>query len=71
MAISLTKNEIQLLKELKAAGERGRLISGASSRTGLARLVKAHYVKEKAVSLDAVLYLITQLGRQALDKATA
>jgi hypothetical protein len=67
MAIRLSVSEIGLLKELKGAGERGRLISGPASRAGLVRLVKASYVMEQAVSLDAVLYSITSIGRHALD----
>jgi hypothetical protein len=46
-------------------GERGRTISAPASRAGLARLVEARYVTEHAVSMDAVLYLITDLGRRA------
>jgi len=38
-------------------------------RGGLKRLVKAGYVTDHAVSMDAVLYVITDLGRQALAKA--
>jgi hypothetical protein len=66
MAIHLSESEIRLLKELKGAGERGRLISGAAPRAGLARLVKAAYVTERAVSLDAVMYVITAMGLHAL-----
>jgi hypothetical protein len=58
------------LKELKGVAERGRLISGAGSRAGFVRLVKASYVTERAVSLDALLYSITALGRHALDNMT-
>jgi hypothetical protein len=36
---------------------------------GLARLVQARYVAEQAVSMDAVLYLITDLGRNALKSS--
>ena len=31
MAVRLTRSEVELLKELKAAGEHGRRIAGASS----------------------------------------
>jgi hypothetical protein len=64
--ISLTKDEIDLLKQLEAAGPRGRTISGAKSREGPARLVKAGYVKDHAASIDTVAYLITDAGRRAL-----
>ena len=51
------------------AGKRGRTISAPTPRGGLKRLVKAGYVTDHAVSMDAVLYVITDLGRQALAKA--
>jgi hypothetical protein len=44
MAIRLTKTEIQLLKELKAAGKHGRHIAGISSAI-IAHLLGAQYVK--------------------------
>jgi hypothetical protein len=62
-----SESEIRLLKELKGAGERGRLISGSAPRAGLMRLVKASYVVERAVSLDAVMYTITAMGLHALN----
>lgn len=68
MAISLTETEIRLLKELKGAGDRGRLISGAAPRVELLRLIRAAYVAERAVSPDAVFCLITAMGLQALDR---
>jgi hypothetical protein len=67
MAIRLSESEIRLLKELKAAGERGRLASGTAPLTGLARLVKASYVAERTVSADAMLYSITAMGLHALN----
>jgi hypothetical protein len=41
MTDDLTRDEIWFLKALRAAGEHGRLVSAAASRTGLARLVEA------------------------------
>jgi hypothetical protein len=67
MAIHLSESEIRLLKELKGAGEHGRSLSGVASRAALARLVKASYVAERAVSLDAVMYTITAMGLHALN----
>jgi hypothetical protein len=67
MAIQLSESEIRLLKQVKGAGERGRLISGAAPHAGLARLVKAAYVTERVISLDAVMYVITAMGLQALN----
>jgi len=62
MAVRLTKSEVQLLKELKAAGEHGRRIAGTSSAE-IAHLIGAQYIKK--------LYPITERGRQALAEATA
>ena len=44
MPISLTTEEVKYLKELVAAGERGRTIAAPSRREGLKRLVEAGYV---------------------------
>jgi hypothetical protein len=37
MTIDLTRDEIWFLKVLRAAGERGRIVSALASRAGLAR----------------------------------
>jgi hypothetical protein len=67
MAVRLTKSEVQLLKELKAAGERGRRIAGTSS-TEIAHLMGAEYMKRLS---GMKLYAITERGRRALAEATA
>jgi hypothetical protein len=67
MAVRLTKSEVRLLEELKAAGEHGRRIAGTSS-TEIAHLTGAHYI-ERLVGMK--LYAITERGRQALALATA
>jgi hypothetical protein len=64
--IRLRKDELDLLKQLGAAGPRGRTISGAKNRDGLNRLVKARYVTDRAASA----YFITDAGRKALTEAT-
>jgi len=46
MAARLTRTEIQVLKELKAAGEHGRRIAGASSAE-IAHLIGAQYIKRR------------------------
>jgi hypothetical protein len=69
MAIILTAEEIGYLEQLAEAGARGRTISGPRRRGGLQRLVDAGYVTDHSVSLDAVLYVITDLGRNALANA--
>jgi DNA-binding MarR family transcriptional regulator len=68
MPISLTIEDVKYLKELVAAGERGRTIAAAatSRREVLKRLVEAGYVVSRAMSKDTVQYLITEQGRQAL-----
>jgi hypothetical protein len=67
--IELTADEIAALKQLAAAGERGRISSGLKNRIRLSRLVQAGYVIERPASMDAVAYVITHLGRQALASA--
>jgi hypothetical protein len=69
MAYSLTDDEIRLLKELKAAGSRGRLVPQAP--LVLARLMRAAYVKRRAIKADADRYVITDLGAAALSNAIA
>jgi hypothetical protein len=62
--IELTSSEVTALKELAAAGPRGRK-SGAVRRD-LAPLIRAHYVTEQSASMDTVVYVITDHGRRAL-----
>jgi len=66
--MKLTDEELKLLKELHGSPT-GREISGIKSRSGLDRLVKAGYVNNTAVSIDAVLYEITEAGIAALAEA--
>jgi hypothetical protein len=66
MSTSLTTEEIKYLKELVAAGERGRTIGALSRREGLKRLVEAGYVVSRPISYHAVHYMITEKGRTAL-----
>ena len=63
-----------LCKETKAdddvlALERGRIVSALASNTGLARLVEVQYVTKQLQSERKTLYIITDLGRQALANA--
>ncbi|MGC2075439.1 MAG: hypothetical protein WA728_05280 [Xanthobacteraceae bacterium] len=55
------------MKELKAAGEHGRRIAGASNAE-IAHLIGAQYIKRLP---ELKLYTITKRGRQALAEATA
>ena len=63
--LELTPRELAALKELAAAGPRGR--KSRAVRRDLARLIRAHYVIEQSASMDTVLYRITDLGRRALQ----
>ena len=69
MTIDLTRDEIWFLKALRAAGERGRIVSAFASNTGLVRLVEVQYVTKHLQSERKTLYIITDLGRQALANA--
>ena len=62
MAVRLTKTEIQLLKELSAAGGHGQRIAGTSSEK-IAHLIRAHCIKWLP---GMKVYSITKRGRQAL-----
>jgi len=62
--IELTPSEVTALKELAAAGPRGR--KSRAVRRDLARLIRAHYVTEQSASMDTVIYVITDHGRRAL-----
>jgi hypothetical protein len=66
LTIDLTRDEIWFLKALRAAGERGRIVSAPASRAGLTHLVEVQYVTEYPQSERKTLYIITDRGRQAL-----
>jgi DNA-binding PadR family transcriptional regulator len=66
MTITLTGEETRQLELLAEAGKKERTISAPRPRGGLQRLVDAGYVTDRAISMDAVLYVITDLGRKAL-----
>jgi hypothetical protein len=57
-------SEVTALKELAAAGPRGR--KSRAVRRDLARLIRPHYVTEESASMDTVVYVITDHGRRAL-----
>jgi hypothetical protein len=69
MSYSLTDEEIRHLKELKGAGDHGRNFDQAWF--GLKRLMKVGYVKRNAIEGTATRYVITDLGRIALDNTLA
>ena len=68
MAVRLTRNEIQLLKELTAAGQHGRTIAALASSIEVAHLIGAQYIERHP---RTKLYVITERGQQALVEATA
>jgi hypothetical protein len=69
MACTLTDEEIRLLKELKGAGERGRILPQAQS--ALARLLRVGCVKRRVVKASADRYVITDFGAAVLSDAIA
>jgi hypothetical protein len=69
MAYSLTDDEIRLLKELKGAGSRGRLLP--QTPPVLARLMRAGYVNRRVTGVSTDRYVITDLGDVALNNAMA
>ena len=69
MDCTLTDKDISLLKELKGAGERGRILPQA--RSSLERLLRAGYVKRRAIKASADRYVITDLGAAALSNIIA
>jgi hypothetical protein len=66
----LMENELDLLKQLKSAGERGRTIRTFDTRLRLERLVKVGYVASQATGLELVHYRITKRGEDALRSAS-
>ena len=42
----LTQKEVEILKELKAAGGAGRTVSALNAHDGLKRLIKVGYVED-------------------------
>ena len=69
MADELTRNEIQLLKELAAAGEHGRVMKPltSSARSTIAHLMSAQFIRRRS---HTRLYMITERGREALIETT-
>jgi hypothetical protein len=70
MAISLTEDEIGLLKQLKAAGEHGCTTRALNSDAALGRLLKVGCVVARTAKVDLMLfYRLTDRGQQALADA--
>jgi hypothetical protein len=68
MAARFTKSEIQLLKELTAAGQHGRTIAALASSIEIAHLIGAQCIERLP---STKLYVITEQGRQVLAQETA
>ncbi len=65
--VILTGQDLDFLKQLRAAGERGRTIQEASNiRVALDRLAKGGFVIARPTGLELVSYRITQRGQDAL-----
>jgi hypothetical protein len=70
MAITLMAAEIGHLEQLAETGvRRDQQINTPTPHGGIQRLVDAGYITYHPVSLHGVLYLITDLGRDALADA--
>ena len=52
----LTQEEVEILKELKAAGGASRTVSALKPHDGLKRLIKVGYVEDHGTSFDLVSY---------------
>jgi len=64
--MTLTLEDVALLKQLKAAGNNGRTIWAYNTRLVLDRLAKGGHVVARPTGLDLVHYRITGLGQEAL-----
>jgi len=62
----LTHGDLELLKQLKAAGDIGRNVSELSSRVTLDRLARGGFVVARPIGTDSAQYRITQRGRDAI-----
>jgi predicted transcriptional regulator len=65
----LTQEEVEILKQLKAAGGTGRSVGALNAHDGLKRLIKVGYVEDYGTSFDLVSYRITKRGEDALSEA--
>jgi hypothetical protein len=62
----LTQGDLELLKQLKAAGDRGRNVRELNTRVTLDRLAKGGYVVARPTDPGFVQYRITQRGQDAI-----
>ena len=52
----LTQEEVEILKQLKAAGGTGRTVSALNTHDGLKRLIKVGYVEDHGTSFDLISF---------------
>ena len=64
--MSLTPEEVALLKRLKGAGDGGRTIRTYNTRLALDHLAKGGYVIGRPTGLELVHYQISGRGQEAL-----
>ena len=57
--VTLTRADLELLKQLKAAGGRGRNVREVKTRITLDRLVKGGYLVARPADVESVQYRIT------------
>jgi hypothetical protein len=62
----LTLADLELLKQFKGAGQRGRDVRELSIRIPLDRLVKGGYLAGRPIDQYSVQYRITQRGEDAI-----
>ena len=62
----LTPEDIKLLKQLKAAGVRGRTIHEFNTRVALQRLARGGYVIARMGDDNLINYRITRRGADAI-----
>jgi hypothetical protein len=62
----LTLGDLELLKQPRAAGGRGRNVRELNIRVTLDRLVKGGYLVGRPIGRDSVQYRITQRGQDAI-----
>jgi DNA-binding transcriptional regulator PaaX len=64
--MTLTSKDLRLLKELQAAGDRGRAVRELNTRVSLDRLVKGGYLVSRPAGDESIQYRITQRGKDAI-----
>jgi hypothetical protein len=64
--MTLAQADLELLKQLKAAGDRGRNVRDMKTRVSLDRLVKGGYLVARPAEVESVQYRITQRGKDAI-----